>query len=195
MSLTAPHAPHTRRWSRDEYRKIADVGIISPQERVELIEGEIVEMSPQNTAHATAITLTNEALRKMFGQGHTIRVQLPLALDPFSEPEPDVAVVEGAPRDYLDDHPSTAVLVVEVADTSLTYDRATKASLYARAGIPEYWILNLTDRRLEVYRNPGVAANQPFGYGYSTITAHHASEEIAPMAVSDRLLPVADLLP
>lgn len=99
--------------------------------------------------------MTQDALRKAFGEGTHVRIQLPLALDPSSEPEPDVTVVRGSPRDYRDAHPSAALLVVEVADTTLSHDRDQKGSLYARAGVADYWIVNLVDQVLEVYRDPG----------------------------------------
>ncbi|MBI4572140.1 MAG: Uma2 family endonuclease [candidate division NC10 bacterium] len=108
----------------------------------------------ENHGHGPCV-LTQDALRKAFGEGTHVRIQLPLALDPSSEPEPDVTVVRGSPRDYRDAHPSAALLVVEVADTTLSHDRDQKGSLYARAGVADYWIVNLVDQVLEVYRDPG----------------------------------------
>ena len=176
------------RWSRDEYEAMIAAGIFHPEARLELVDGEIVEMTPQGSAHATAIQLIEDALRPAFGAGHAIRIQLPLALDATSEPEPDVAVVTGHPRDYKDAHPDTAVLVVEVAETSLTYDRLTKGSLYARSGIPEYWLLDLGRRQLEVYRRPQ-------GEGFLDTASFSETDRVAPAAVPDAALRVADLLP
>jgi len=122
-----------RRWSRSDYDKMMEAGIFAPGERVELIDGEIVEMSPQHSAHSTAVSLSAEALCTAFGAGFDVRTRMPLALDLYSEPEPDVAVVPGSPRDYRDAHPTTALLVVEVADSTEAYDRDQKGSLYARA--------------------------------------------------------------
>jgi Uma2 family endonuclease len=113
--------------------------------RADSSEGDLI---PQ------AIHLALEVLRRIFSTGYTLRGQAPLALDEHSEPESDIAVVEGAIRDFVSAHPQTAVLVVEVADSTLQYDRTTKARLYARNSIPEYWIVNLQERRLEVYRHP-----------------------------------------
>ena len=127
-----------RRWSRQEYDRMIDAGVLTTQDRVELIDGEIVTTPPQKTQHAAAACLVATALRHAFGEHVDVRRQLPLALDAASEPEPDVAVVAGSPRDYRDAHPATALLIVEVADSSLEFDRTTKASLYARAGIPDY---------------------------------------------------------
>ncbi|MGH7164603.1 MAG: Uma2 family endonuclease, partial [Nitrospiraceae bacterium] len=149
--MTAP-AVALRRWTRQEYDRLVVEGFFHPEERLELMEGEIVRMTPQGSLHATAIRLVEEALRAAFGTGFDVRVQMPLALTDDSEPEPDVAVVTGNPRDYRDTHPSAAVLIVEVADATVPYDRERKRALYARVGIADYWIVNLLDRRLEVFR-------------------------------------------
>lgn len=187
--------PQVRRWTRDEYRKMAEYGLFALEERVELIEGEIVEMSPKRSSHSTSTTLVGDALRLAFGRGYTVRIQEPLALGPTSEPESDVAVVRGMARDYRDEHPSSALLIVEVAETSLMYDRTTKASLYAKSGILDYWVVNLQDDQVEVYRDPVQMVDQPFGYGYSTAAIYKSSETIAPLAVPDKIIAVDDLLP
>ena len=152
--MSATSLPRMRLWDRDEYERMIETGILGPGDRVELLEGEIVEMSPEKSRHATAVDLALECLRKAFGPGFTVRVQHPLSLGDRSEPQPDLAVVEGLPRDYADRHPGEAALVVEAADTSLEHDRARKARVYAQAGIPEYWIINLVEQRLEVHRDP-----------------------------------------
>ncbi len=127
------------RFSRVQYERMTEAGVFGPEDRLELLDGEIIDMPPQKSRHATAVTLVAEALRTIFGPGATVRVQLPFCLDDRSEPEPDVAVVPGNPRDYRDAHPSRALLVCEVSDTTLAYDRGRKLAAYARAGIPEYW--------------------------------------------------------
>jgi len=186
-------AIQTRLWSREEYERLIAEGMFHPEERLELIEGEILQMSPQGSAHATAVTLVEQALRKVFGSHYVIRVQMPIAIDPDSEPEPDLAVVQGTPRTYRDEHPHTAELVVEVADTTLSYDRSRKATLYARAGIQEYWILNLIDRTIEVYRNPTTNTSQRTAYQeHETLSA---TETLASVRFSGEPIPVADLLP
>src|SRR5262245_20020766 len=134
-------AVEVRRFTRDEYERMIVAGIFGPEERVELLDGEILYVSPQESPHATGISLTLDALIRAFGDSFYVRCQLPLALDPHSEPEPDITVVRGRPRDFRDHHPETALLVVEVADSSLAHDRRRKGSLYARAGIEEYWIV------------------------------------------------------
>mgnify|MGYP001209443633 FL=1 len=183
-------AVQTYRWTREAFEKLAEVGLIDPDARLELIDGEILQkMSPQSSQHATAVLLVAEALRSIFTPPvYTIRVQLPLALGPYSEPEPDVAVVEGAPRRYRDEHPSSAVLVVEVADASLQFDRTRKAALYARAGIPEYWIVNLLDGVLEVHR-------QPEGDAYRERLVLPSQERVRPLARPEVEIAVAELLP
>lgn len=195
MGAILSQPPQKHRWTREEYYNIAETGLISPDARVELIEGEIVSRSPQNSSHSTAVTLTGEVLRALFGRGYTVGIHTPLTLSRFSEPEPDIAVVQGAARDYSDHHPSTAELVVEISETTRAYDRTTKAGLYARADIQEYWILNLIDRQLEVHRHPLPMDGPPMGYGYRDIRVFDATERLAPLAVSERETSVADMLP
>lgn len=188
--------PSRRLWSREEFHRAGEAGLFGPEERLELIGGEIVQkMTPQKTPHATAVSLGEAALRHLFPQGYYVRSQLPLALSAISEPEPDLAVVEGAIRDYEHEHPAFAVLIVEVADTTLTFDRTTKAGLYASAAIPEYWIVNLQDRVLECHREPGPMPDQPFGHHYRSITRYSEGSAMAPAASAGRHVAVADLLP
>jgi Uma2 family endonuclease len=184
-----------RRWTRAEYERLAEVGLLRADERVELIEGEIVEMAPQLGQHTTGILLTEDALRKLFGVGHQIRVQCPLALGDYSEPESDVAVVAGGLRDFRDHHPTSALLVVEVADSTLAFDRDTKGGLYARAGILEYWILNLVERQVEVYRDPIALASARFGFAYRSRTIATSGDVLRALARPDDAIAVADFLP
>lgn len=188
-------APHTRLWTREEYYKMAETGVLRPGERVELIGGEVIAMVPQDSPHYTAIDLVEEELRRIFSAGYVVRVQGPLDVGLTSQPEPDLAVVRGAIRDYAKAHPSSALLVVEVAESSLAYDRSIKASLYASVGIPEYWVLNLIDRRLEVSRDPIAMPGQPHGYGYRTCTYYLAADAVTPLAAGQGSVTVADLLP
>jgi Uma2 family endonuclease len=174
---------------------MAEAGILAPGERVELIEGEIITMTPQESPHAAAGGLVEEALRVAFGPGFHVRSQRPLSLGLDSDPEPDAAVVRGTLRDYVKAHPTTAILVVEVSDTTLAFDRGRKSALYARAGIPEYWIVNLVDRILEVHRDPGPLPHDPSEFGYRSIRRHAPSEAVTPLASPGRAVRVADLLP
>lgn len=184
-----------RRWSREEYEKMIETGIFPSGTRAELLDGEIFSMTPQKRRHAAAIRATEEALRIAFGHGFDVQVQLPLALEPSSEPEPDLSVVPGSWRDYADMHPSSAVLVVEIADTSLEHDRDRKGNLYARAGIADYWIVNLPERRLEVYREPAQSRRTLYGWTYRTVQYYPPGKQISPLAVPDRKIAVVDLLP
>ena len=180
-------APPTRyRWTRRQYEQMIEAGVFDEDARVELIHGEVVTMSPQSSRHATIVTLVAQALQEVIGAGWHLRVQLPLALDPDSEPEPDLAVVAGAPLDYFHEHPHTALLAVEVADSSRRKDSTAKVTLYARHGIREYWLLDLVEYKLVVHRRP-----ERDGYAErlvltpaDTVTAPETS---APIAVSDLL--------
>ena len=187
-SEMATRAVDVYRWTRDEYYQLAEKGIFPPGKRVELIDGVIYEMSPQKSPHATGISLALKALSAAFPQGHYVRVQLPLALSDDSEPEPDLAVVSGDPRDHLEDHPETAVLIVEISDSSSFHDRERKRSRYARSDIPEYWIVDVAGKQLEVYRNPGEG-------GYQTRLILKAGDTVAPLASPEAVIAVADLLP
>jgi Uma2 family endonuclease len=163
-------------------------GVFHPEARLELIDGDIINMTPQGSLHVTAVRLTEERLRLAFPKGYDIRVQMPLALDANSEPEPDIAVVTGNLLDYRDAHPNTAALIVEVADTTLPFDRHQKKRLYARNGIKDYWILNLIDQQLEVYRNPEED-------DYKQILTLRSEESVAPLAAPESNIAIEDLLP
>jgi Uma2 family endonuclease len=162
---------------------------------MELIGGRIVAMSPQYSPHATALLLAHDELRRVFSAGYVVRMQLPLDISPVSQPEPDIAVVRGTIRDYAKAHPTTAELVVEVSESTLTYDRGEKASLYASAAIPEYWVLNLVDRCVEVCRDPIPMPNQPHGYGYRSHARYFSTDTVSPLAVQQHAVKVEDLLP
>lgn len=187
--------PEIRRLSREEYERAGELGIFGPTERLELIGGEVIrKVSPQHSPHASTVQLADHVLQRYVGPNYSIRTQLPLALGHDSEPEPDIAVVEGTPHDYFHAHPTAALLVIEVADSTLTFDRSRKASLYAREGIPDYWILNLRDRVLECHRDPAPMADQPFGHHYRSVTRHTEDEQVTPLFGASPLL-VRDLLP
>ena len=184
-----------RRWTRAEYERMIDAGIFHPDERAELIGGEIIAVAPQKSLHATAVSLAHGTLEIAFGAEYHVRVQLPLALDPDSEPEPDVAVVPGSPRDYLHAHPSTSLLVVEASETTLALDRNVKGSLYARGGLADYWIVNLIDRVLEVCRDPAVDPAAKYGWAYRTVECLGPEAVVSPLAAPGARIVVADLLP
>ena len=178
----------TFRWTRERYDRAVEAGVFGPDDRLELIEGQLLAMNPQGSRHAAIVDQAGDVLRGVFGAGCRVRTQCPLVAGDDSEPEPDLAVVPGRARDYLDAHPTSALLVVEVSDDSLRRDRIIKQRLYARHGIPEYWILALPDARLEVYRDPTPD-------GYRTVLIRRAGETIAPLARPAAAVAVSDLLP
>ena len=184
-----------RRWTRDEYDRMADAGILGPEDRVELVGGEIVTMTPQKSRHAAAIQMAIRALRRVFDDTFDVRSQMPLALDAVSEPEPDIAVVAGSPADFINAHPSTAVLIVEVSDTSLNFDRTTKAAVYARAGLADYWLVNLVDRVVEVRRDPQPSTTGSLEWHFASVRTFRAGDLVAPLARPDAHIAVADILP
>lgn len=192
MSVLAEQRLH--RWTRADYDKLTELGFF-PNRRVELVEGQIFEMAAMGSAHATAVKLAERAVERAFGPGYFARGQMPLALGERSEPEPDVAVIAGDVRDYADAHPTTAVLVVEIADTSLDYDRQTKGSLYAKAELADYWIVNLNERQVEVYRMPIADDTAPFHFRYADRAVYRAGELVRPLAAPGAAVAVADLLP
>ena len=185
----------TKHWARVEYERLVDLAVFQPGDRVELVGGQLVVREPQGSPHSVAIQLAEDALRAAFGSGWAVRVQMPVALDDESEPEPDVAVCTGRPRDYVGGHPTRPVLLVEVADSSVTFDREQKGSLYARAEVPEYWIVNLGERVLEVYRDPIPAADAPYGWRFSALRRLGPTDAVSPLAAPHAHIPVADLLP
>jgi Uma2 family endonuclease len=185
----------TKRWARLEYERLIDLAVFQPGDRIELVGGQLVVREPHGSPHTVAVGLAEDALRMAFGAGWVVRVQMPVALDDESEPEPDVAVCAGSLRDYLAGHPTRPVLLVEVAETSLAFDREHKGNLYARARIPDYWIVNLVDRVLEVYREPTPSADAAYGWRFSTLLRLTAADAVSPRAAPQARIPVADLLP
>jgi len=184
----------TRRWKRIEYERLIESGFFQPGDPVELVGGQLIVAEPQGSAHFAAIRAVEETLRAAFGPGWEVRTQGPLALDEESEPEPDVAVVPGSFRDYLGGHPSRPALVVEASESSLALDREHKGSLYARAGIADYWIVNLVDGALEVYRGPSPDPAATFGWRYGSTEALGREASVSPLSLPGVQLRVADLL-
>lgn len=184
--------PGKRRWTRAEYAQMADLGWFAGQ-RVELIDGDIMVLSPRKFGHYAAVDRVAEALRQAFGPGFWVRLQAPMGFGAFSEPEPDVSVVPGRREDYSD-HPTMAVLLVEISDTTLAFDRNRKASLYATVGIADYWIVNLADGQLEVLRSPQPDNAQAYGHGYGQRQVFVPGDAIAPLALPGSPIAVAALL-
>ena len=186
----------TRRlkWTRNEYYQMFELGLFHGR-RVELLGGELYEMSPQKGPHAGLVAHVVETLRRAFRTGFVFREHSPLDLGLDSDPEPDVAVVRGSTRDYIKDHPGTAVLVVEVADSSLEHDRKRKSSLYAKAGIQEYWIVNIPERKLEVRRRAAPTPDTPFGHDYADGQILGPAATISTLEVPDVVFKVEEFLP
>jgi Uma2 family endonuclease len=195
MAPTVEGLPRVRRWTRVEYERLVELGMFRPDERLELIDGLLVVREPHGSRHAAAIRRVLEALGHVLAREWQIDSQLPIALDDESEPEPDVAVV---PRDagaYRDAHPSRAVLVVEVADTSYRVDHEYKTSLYARGGIPECWIVDLAHDTLEVHRHPEASPAAPCGWRYRAGETLRPPAAVTPLVAPDHSIPVVNLLP
>ena len=182
-------------WKVKEFQRAYDLGAFGFDARLELIEGEIIRKMPQNEPHAWTIQAVTEALRSTFAVGHSVRTQLPLVFGPRSKPEPDAAVIVGSFNDYKSRHPTTAVLVIEVSDSTLAFDGTTKAALYARAGIEDYWIVNLPDNVLEVYRQPAAMTDQPLGHHYRSIIRLTAADTIAPLGAPNTKIALTAFLP
>jgi len=187
--------PGLHRWSRHEYGQMIDHGFLDEDDPIELLDGLLFVKELQHSPHRTAVLLVAKALERAFGEGWFVQTQSPIILDDRSEPEPDACVVRGSPRDYTRAHPTRPALVVEVAQSRLRLARGRKAAAYARAGIADYWILNLDGRVLEVYREPASPDTTRPHWGYSVIEVLGADSTVTPLAVPAATIRVADLLP
>ncbi|MEO6437389.1 MAG: Uma2 family endonuclease [Tepidisphaeraceae bacterium] len=183
MTVTTAE-PWTKRWTREEFYLLAEQGHFRGK-RVQLIDGEIIEMAPQGHPHSTTISYLTHWAVSVFGADHLVRVQMPLNANANSDPEPDVAVI---PRQKYTDHPETARLIIEVSDSSLLLDRR-KAKLYAASGVEVYWIVNLADGQVEVHRHPVVAEER-----YEEITLFKRGQNVTPLARPAAQLSVTELL-
>lgn len=155
QETTASGAAHYRRFTQEEYFQMVEAGILDAEDHTELLHGYITEVTAQNAPHRAAVGKVSQTFNlKLAEKNYWAQIQSTLPLDDRNVPEPDVAVLSGAPDDLLDGEPDEIPLVVEVADTSLETDRTAKLACYAENEIPEYWIVNLQDRTLEVYRDP-----------------------------------------
>lgn len=188
-------APLTRkRWRRVEYERLVDLGAFD-REPVELLGGQLIVAEPKGSEHATAVDMADDALRAVLPPGWIVRVQNPIALDDESAPEPDIAVVRGIRADYRHAHPTRPALIIEVSESSLAFDRVEKGSLYARAGVVDYWIVNLVDRVLEVYRDPDADVTAPYGWRYTSVERVTVPRSVAPLGVLTAVIAVEALLP
>ena len=183
------------RFTINEYERLTKIGFFNPGDRAELIDGWLVDKMPHNPRHAAVVDVTNDAVAGLLPSGWTTRSQLPVRLPGNNAPEPDVAVVSAPKQQYMDRHPTEkdAVLVIEVADTSLDEDRRLKIPQYAKAKIPEYWIVNLKERRVEVYTQPRGGKNPT----YKTRTDYGPDDAISVVIAGKKVGTVAvkELLP
>jgi Uma2 family endonuclease len=193
--MTATTEPRMRRWTRIEYQRLIDLGVFSADERLELLDGALVVREPQGSRHAAAIRKVLTALRTALGDDWQLDSQLPLALDEVSQPEPDVCVVPRDPHAYRDAHPSRAVLVVEIAETSYRTDRDYKFSLYARAGIADCWLVDVVDNAVEVHREPEASPAARYGWRYRSVETLRPPTFVRTLVAPDVPIRVTDLLP
>ena len=180
----------TRRFTVDEYYRMADAGILGAQERVELIEGEIIQMAAIGSRHSGVVKRLNRLFSRGLGDAVLVQVQDPVRLSDLSEPEPDIALLRPKPDDYTGAHPGPAdtLLIVEVADATVGFDRGIKAPLYAVSGISEYWLVDIAAETIEVYRDPGPT-------GYREVSKHRRGCVLHPLAFPDFDVPVDAILP
>ncbi len=193
-----PVPPRPFRFTREQYYELDRLGYFN-HTRVELIYGEIVEMSPVNWPHAMGVGLVAEVLSVAFGSGYWVSSQQPFWIPntaPASLPQPDAAVIAGKRRDYAD-HPTAAALLVEVSDATLNYDLTTKAEMYATAGVPEYWGLDVEGRQLHVFRDPAPLPlpTELTTTAYRTHLTLGPADHVSPLAAPSASVLVSDLLP
>jgi Uma2 family endonuclease len=189
-----PKAPTPLRWTCDSFHALCDTGVFSGRKAM-LIDGVIITMAMPSPAHNTSLNLTQDVLRAVFTVGHHVRNQQAFDVGTANDPGPDLAVVPGGIRDYATRQATAAVLVVEVADTSLFLDTTTKAELYVTAGVQDYWVIDLDNRQLLVFRDP---VPLPQGLGataYRTHLTFGPSDLVSPLAAPNTSIPVGDLLP
>ena len=160
-----------KKFTIDEYHELVDIGFFTENDRIELIRGEIMEMAPKKTPHSVCNSILFGELYKLLESKANIRGQEPITLPSNSEPEPDVVIAKKKDDNYLAAHPTVEdiILVIEISDSTLKYDRETKLPLYAESGINNYWIINLVDRNLEIYTNPFSSDKDKFGYRNKSI--------------------------
>ena len=192
----APHAAGWQpyRWTIEGYRKLAATGLFDDVKTM-LIDGEIFTMVMPNPPHDTALGLIEEWLRTVFTTGHHVRTQKGFDIGTRTDPGPDAAVVPGSIRDYATRTPTSAVLIVEVSDTTLTTDLTKKAELYATAGVTDYWVLDVENRKLHVFRDPVPLPAALGATAYRTHLTFGENDTVSPLAAPHAAVKVTDLLP
>jgi Uma2 family endonuclease len=178
------------RWTVKEFHHLAQANILDPDKRTELIAGQILLMAAKGTPHVIALALLADLLKTLLGLQALVRTQDPVQLDDYSEPEPDLAIVRGGLLDYLEHHPqpSDVLFIAEVADSTLKRDCEVKDKVYAQAGIPDYWVLDVKKRKLHIYREP-----TPSGYAYHLVCSEPS--EVALLAFPEITVQLSDILP
>lgn len=190
VSMLTLEPTRIKYWSVDEYHRMSELGLLDPNQRTELIAGQITLMAPKGTPHVTALYLLANALRHQLNDAALVRTQDPVQLDDCSEPEPDLALVRGSILDYADHHPrpEQVDLVVEVSDSTVKQDCEVKDKLYAQAGIADYWVLDLPHRQLHVFREPS-------SKGYTRHLILTEPNQITPLAFPELVLTLSAILP
>lgn len=195
-TLTLPKPspiPAPKRWTVPQFHLLWEQGHFDGRKAI-LLDGEIIDMPIPGPLHNKGVGKVDYALKRVFLGNYWVRIQLPLELGLWSDPVPDVAVVNGLPDDH-DVNPSTALLVVEVSDTTLSIDLNDKAILYAAARIADYWVLDLTNRRLVVHRDPQPDSNSVSGFRYQDVVPLDEAASVAALALPGMMIDVRELLP
>jgi Uma2 family endonuclease len=183
--------PTLKSWTVEDYHRMSEMGLFAPHERTELIDGQITLMVAKGNPHILTVRLLTRAMEaELSDRPVLVSIQEPIQLSDSSEPEPDLAIVQGNMFDYANRHPQPAeiLLIIEVADSTLKYDCEVKDKHYAQANIPDYWVVDLKNRQIHVFRTP-----TPTGYASQLILAE--SQTVSPLAFSDVMVPIASLLP
>lgn len=194
LPTTSPRGPQMHRWTAAEFNHMGEMGWFEGH-RAFLLDGIVLENGPMDTQHAVALGLVEHAIRIAFGSGWWLRSQSPLHIDEYNDPCPDYAVVPGSPRDYLAKQPTTASLVVEISDSSLSIDVTEKAECYASAGVPDYWVLDLNGQRLFVFRDPKPLPSGLGATAYRTQLTLAPTDQVSPLSAPQASILVSDLLP
>ena len=187
-----PPQPH--RWTLKEYRALGDTGLFHDKKTM-LLDGVLYVMGMPKPPHDTALGLTEDWLRSVFTAGHVVRIQMGFDVGEDTDPGPDLAVVLGDRRTYAQQMPTSAVLIVEVAESSLFTDTTTKAEKYATAGVPDYWVIDLDNRQVIVFRDPAPLTAALGANAYRRRHTYAPTDTVSPLAAPNATVPVSDLLP
>lgn len=186
--------PKPHRWTCEDFHNMGDAGFLEGRSVI-LVDGEILDMPNPNPPHNGTVGIVDCKMREVFGPGHWSRVQSSFATGLDTDPVPDIAIVTGTARDYLQRDPTTALLVVEISDSSLAYDLGPKSHLYAAAGIADYWVVDVNTPQLFVFRDPVADASAPRGFRYNTTLTLARGQSVVPLAAPHATVQVNDLLP